>query len=100
MFTEYVRITPDVLWIPAYAGMTVMHRPIYSRTLRQTRVGAGLNPARARSHSSYSGPECSQINHSLRRSPVDKKGYDIFAAADVEPNLKAVGREAVFRGTQ
>ena len=45
MFTEYVCITPDVLWIPAYAGMTVMHRPIYSQTLGRLTCSALEHPA-------------------------------------------------------
>ena len=31
MVTEYVRITPNIFWIPAYAGMTVGYLPIYSQ---------------------------------------------------------------------
>jgi hypothetical protein len=35
LFTKYVRISPSFLWIPAFAGMTVVHWAIYSQTLSQ-----------------------------------------------------------------
>ena len=35
MVTDYVRISLDIFWISASAGMTVMHRPIYSQFIRE-----------------------------------------------------------------